>query len=199
MRKQREIVAELTDRQLVLNVYLSQFIMLLLAIILSFFVFDHWIDFLELFQGNLLTVVFLSGAIATVIVMVDLLMERVFPKEWLDDGGINERVFRGLTIPKLFLLCAVVAIAEELLFRAVIQSTFGLIIASSVFALIHIRYLDKPVLFINVCLASFLLGGLFYWTGSITVTIFTHFLIDVILGLIIRNRYLKQVKRSVVK
>ena len=192
MKKQRDIVASLTDKELVLNVYLTQMIMLLIAGVMGFFVFDSLQQFLMLFEVNT-TIVIIGTSIAFAIVVVDLVLEKVLPKQWLDDGGINERVFRNLSIPKLSLLCGVVAIVEELLFRAVVQTAFGLIIASIIFALIHIRYLDKPVLIINVCLASFILGALFYWTGSIVLTIFTHFLIDFVLGLIIRNRYLKQI------
>ncbi|MFC0559840.1 CPBP family intramembrane glutamic endopeptidase [Halalkalibacter alkalisediminis] len=196
MKKQREIVADLTDQELVLNVYLTQVIMLVLALIIGYFVFDRWFDFGLLFKTNLKWMILVGGGVALVVVFTDLILERLLPKEWLDDGGINERVFRNLSIPQLFLLCAVVAFAEELLFRAVIQTAFGLVIASVIFALVHIRYLDKPILFFNVCLVSFLLGTLFYWTGMIMITIFAHFLIDFLLGIILRNRYKKNIEKE---
>jgi membrane protease YdiL (CAAX protease family) len=190
MRKQRDIVANLTDRELVLNVYATQGIMLIVAIIAGFFVFDHWRDVWMLFELNWKMIVVIGGSVGLAVVVLDLILERILPHDWMDDGGVNERVFRSLTIPQLFLLSMVVATVEEFLFRAVLQTAFGLIIASIIFAVIHIRYLDKPVLFLNVCFASFLLGILFHLTGSILVTIFTHFLIDFLLGLIIRNRFL---------
>lgn len=130
-----------------------------------------------------------GGGVAIAIVVVDLILDRMLPKSWLDDGGINERVFKNLSLVELTLLCFVIAVAEELLFRAVLQTAFGLIIASTIFALIHFRYLKKPVLFINVWIVSFLLGVLFHWTGNIGVTIVAHFLIDFLLGLTIRQRY----------
>ena len=194
MKKQRNLVAELTDRELVLNVYLTQAIMLVLALLIGFVVFDQWLDFFLLFETELTWLLLIGGGVALVVVGIDLLLEHLLPKKWLDDGGINERVFRNLSLPQLFILCAVVAFAEELLFRAVIQTAFGLVIASVIFALIHIRYLDKPVLFFNVCLVSFLLGALFYWTEMIMITIFAHFLIDFLLGLVLRNRYKNKIQ-----
>jgi len=194
MKKQRDIIADLTDKELVINVYLTQTIMFVIAVISGFFVFNEWSDFTQLFEINVTLIFLLGGGVALFVVALDLILERILPNNWLDDGGINERVFRNLTTPQLFFLCGVVAFAEELLFRAVLQTAFGLIVASVIFALIHIRYLDKPVLFLNVCLASFLLGALFHLTGLIVVTIFTHFLVDFLLGLIIRNRYRKKIK-----
>ncbi|WP_227936152.1 CPBP family intramembrane glutamic endopeptidase [Alkalihalobacillus deserti] len=191
MKKQRDIIVGLTDKELVLNVYLTQAIIFGIACVAGFFVFDQWNDFSQLFEVNV-KFLLIGGSVALAIVAFDLIFERLMPKKWLDDGGINERVFRTLSIPQLFLLCVVVAFAEELMFRAVLQTAFGLVIASLIFALIHIRYLNKPVLFLNVCLASFILGALFHWTGLISVTICTHFLVDFLLGVIIRNRYQKK-------
>ncbi|GAE25683.1 CAAX amino terminal protease family protein [Halalkalibacter wakoensis JCM 9140] len=189
MSKQSEIVATMTDQELKLNVYLSQMIMLMLAIVLAFFVFPSWDEFSALFELELGLMIGVGGGVAIAIVVVDLILDRMLPKSWLDDGGINERVFKNLSLVELTLLCFVIAVAEELLFRAVLQTAFGLIIASTIFALIHFRYLKKPVLFINVWIVSFLLGVLFHWTGNIGVTIVAHFLIDFLLGLTIRQRY----------
>ncbi|WP_332693454.1 CPBP family intramembrane glutamic endopeptidase [Halalkalibacter lacteus] len=189
MKKQSDIVAELSDRELIMNVYLTQGIMIGLALISGFIVFDHWSEFQGLFKLDIPLIMVVGGSVAFIIVLVDVILERYLPKSWIDDGGINERVFKNISIPNITLLCFVVAVAEELLFRAVIQSAVGLVIASLLFAVIHFRYLQKPVLFINVTLVSFLLGALFYLTGNIWVTIFAHFLIDVSLGILIRLKY----------
>ncbi|MDT8860052.1 CPBP family intramembrane metalloprotease [Alkalihalobacillus sp. MEB130] len=189
MKKQSEVVAELTDHELKLNVYGTQGIMIILAGVFGFFVFDRWEEFTALFQFNINVILLLGGTVAIFIVLIDLVLEKMLPPSWLDDGGINERVFRELSLLELTVLCFVVAVAEELLFRAVLQTAFGLVIASTIFAVIHFRYLHKPILFINVWLVSFLLGALFYWTGNVLVTIFAHFMIDFLLGLVIRHRY----------
>jgi membrane protease YdiL (CAAX protease family) len=191
MKKQSEVAAELLDRELILNVYLTQGIMGGLALILGLIFFDDWNEFTGLFRLEIPFIMLVGGVVALVVVLIDVILEKILPKSWTDDGGINERVFRNITIPTIIILCFVIALAEELLFRAVLQTAFGLVIASSLFAVIHIRYLYKPVLFINVTLVSFLLGALFYWTGNVLVTIFTHFLIDVTLGILIRIKYQK--------
>ncbi|KHF40374.1 CPBP family intramembrane glutamic endopeptidase [Halalkalibacter okhensis] len=189
MKKQSDVVAELTDRELKLNVYATQAIMLIIAGIFGWFVFDSWHEFIALFQVDIGLIIGVGGTVAVVIVLLDIILDRYLPKSWMDDGGINERVFRDLTFFELTILCLIIAICEELLFRAVLQTAFGLVIASTIFALIHFRYLYKPVLFINVWLVSFLLGALFHWTGNVVVTIFAHFIIDFLLGLFIRYQY----------
>jgi membrane protease YdiL (CAAX protease family) len=191
MKKQSEVAAELSDRELILNVYLTQGIMGGLALILGLIFFNDWNEFTGLFRLEIPFIMLVGGVVALVVVLIDVILEKILPISWTDDGGINERVFRNITIPTIIILCFVIAVAEELLFRAVLQTAFGLVIASSLFAVIHIRYLYKPVLFINVTLVSFLLGALFYWTGNVLVTIFTHFLIDVTLGILIRIKYQK--------
>lgn len=196
MKKQHEIIAKLSDREIVINVYLTQAILLFIAFICGWFVFDSWAIFFQLFQLNV-SIVWIGGGVAVFVVCIDLVTERLVPTHWLDDGGINKRVFRSLTTPQLVTLCLVVSVAEELLFRAVLQSAFGLVIASIAFALIHVRYLNQPILFINVCLVSFLLGAMFYLTGNILVTIFAHFLIDLLLGLVINRQFSGEENRNV--
>src|SRR5690625_3487599 len=95
-------------------------------------------------------------------------------------------MFQNRSIGDIFLLALIIAISEELLFRGIIQTTFGYFIASLIFALVHLRYLKKPVLFLSVLLLSFYIGFLFKITGSLLVTITMHFTIDFLLGLMIR-------------
>lgn len=81
-----------------------------------------------------------------------------------------------------------VAIAEELLFRGVLQTSFGYFIASGLFVLVHFRYLKKPILFLSIIVVSFYIGYIFVLTENLVVTITTHFVVDFILGLVIRFR-----------
>src|SRR5699024_12098023 len=86
----------------------------------------------------------------------------------------------------IIIITLIVAISEEVLFRGVIQTTFGYIFASSLFAIIHIRYLKKPILFLLVLFTSFLIGYLFLITENLLVTIVFHFLFDLFLGSYVR-------------
>lgn len=89
-----------------------------------------------------------------------------------------------------------IAFSEELLFRGVIQTHFGLFVASTVFALLHVRYLEKLFLFAMVVLLSFFLGYIYELTNSLWVTIFAHFLIDFVLAVDIRLNYIRNMKQK---
>lgn len=184
--KQAERVKQITVKQLHLSLYLSQLLFLMIALMLSLFLFSGIADWTAQFTVDGKQIILLGVLPAIVLVMIELLCMRVLPKGSFDDGGINEKVFKGQAVWKIFLIALVVAITEELLFRGVLQTTFGLFIASSIFALVHVRYLSKPILFIAVVLISFLIGFVFEWTGNLFVVIAFHFSVDFLLGLYIK-------------
>ncbi|WP_017728086.1 CPBP family intramembrane glutamic endopeptidase [Halalkalibacterium ligniniphilum] len=188
MTRQQRLIEQMTDKEILLNLYLSQAIMFVIAVVLGFFLFERWVDFWAYFHWDVQQIFLFGGGAALFVLLIDFILYRTLPKAWMDDGGINERVFRNRSVPHIFFLAFVVAVAEETLFRGVLQTQFGLFAASAIFALIHFRYLQKPVLFLSVLLISFLLGWLFLVTGNLLVTIFAHFLIDCILGLVIRQK-----------
>ncbi|MET3504496.1 CPBP family intramembrane glutamic endopeptidase [Halalkalibacter oceani] len=194
MTSQKEILASLTDKQLLIQVYVTQGLLLGLSFVIGFFVFDNREAFWALFQNELFPIVLIGGGLALAVIMLDVMLERLLPAEWLDDGGLNERLFRSLTTPRLLLVCATVAVAEEIFFRGVLQTAFGLVAASLLFAVVHGRYLPKPWLFGQVIAVSFLLGLTFEWTGNLLITIFAHFLIDVVVGMLIRARAQKDMR-----
>ena len=68
-----------------------------------------------------------GGGTACLIVLIDLLLMKMLPENQLDDGGINERIFANLSLLHIVILSLVIAISEELLFRGVIQTNFGLL------------------------------------------------------------------------
>ncbi|ASN05485.1 CPBP family intramembrane glutamic endopeptidase [Virgibacillus necropolis] len=186
MRKQRDIIKQLTDRELNVQLIISQFSLVFLSIILSYILFDSFVDWLNYFKLSYYDIVYYGAASGLLIVIIDLVFMYIFPKKYYDDGGINQRIFRDRSVGGIFLLALLVAIAEELLFRGVIQTTFGYLVASIVFALIHFRYLKKPVLFVSILFVSFYIGYIFVLTENLLVTIMAHFIIDFTLGLVIR-------------
>ncbi|GGM22659.1 CAAX amino protease [Paraliobacillus quinghaiensis] len=183
---QAELIAKMTDEQLRVQVYLTQGILLLISCALGWFLYDTFEYFINLFKWNI-SEIFLIGVLpGFLVVAVDISMYQFVPKKYWDDGGINEKIFRSSTVFQIFLLTVVVAISEEILFRGVLQPTIGYITTSLFFAIIHIRYLFKPVLFIGVVALSFYIGWLFELTNNLLVTITTHFIIDFGLALYIR-------------
>lgn len=181
-----ELIQQLSSEDLKKSLIFSQLVLLIISIILSFFLFEYMSDWLALFEWNIQDIVYYGVIPGIIIVTIDIILMKSLPKRYYDDGGINEKVFKDQTIGSIFIIAMIVAVSEELLFRGVIQTTFGYVIASTIFALVHIRYLKKPVLLTSVLFVSFYIGYMFEITENLFVTITAHFIVDFLLGLIIR-------------
>ena len=184
--KQNERIKTLSDQELKRSLLLSQLVFLLIGLILSFILFDSLFDWFDYFKVQPIQILYYGVIPGLIIVMVDIFLIEIFPKRYLDDGGINKKIFKNRSISDIFILTVVIAICEEALFRGVIQTTIGFIPASILFAFVHIRYLKKPVLFISILLMSFYIGYLFEITGNLYVTMTVHFIVNFLLGLMIR-------------
>jgi uncharacterized protein len=184
----KETVAGLTEKELLFHLAATHILLLTISGILGMIVFDSIKEFTELFvwdDQNILTYGLGAGA---AVVALDVVLMKYLPKSYYDDGGLNERIFRNRSVSQIMLIAAVVAASEEILFRGVIQTNTGLIISSIIFAVVHYRYLFNWFLFTNIILLSFLIGFIYMVTHNLAVTIIMHFVIDFILGLIIKFR-----------
>ncbi|MFC9597147.1 CPBP family intramembrane glutamic endopeptidase [Peribacillus butanolivorans] len=194
--KQAELIKQLTDKQLLYNLFLTQIILLTLAFFLGIILFNDRSTFFELFIFNDLNILLFGIPAGIIVILFDLFMMRVTPSSYQDDGGINERIFSSLSYSMIFVVALVVAISEELLFRGVLQTHLGLLWTSIIFAAVHYRYLFNWFLLLNVLVLSFFIGFLFEWTNNLLVTITAHFLIDFILGVLIRRKKAKRVEQE---
>ena len=190
--KQAEAIKYMTDKELLGHLYFSQLLFFIIGVILAFFLFDSWDEFFSIWTFNLVHIFVIGTAFALIVYFADLYLMKNVPKHMFDDGGINEKMFQRRTIPHIFVLAFVIALVEEFLFRGVIQTHFGLVVASIIFALMHIRYLSRWLLLLSVVILSFLLGLIYEYTGSVLVTFWAHFLIDLLLALKIRHDFLKK-------
>ena len=193
--KQAEMIKNISDEVLVVNVFITQGLVLLVAVILGFFLFDDFSEVTSLFQWKDWNILIMGGSVGLGIVIYDLVLMKIVPASYFDDGGINERIFRNLSYFKIFLVTLTIAVCEEMLFRGVIQQHTNVWIASLIFALVHYRYLFNPFLFFNVTLLSFLIGLLYEHTANLYVTITAHFIIDFLLGIYIKVKYRKTIKQ----
>ncbi|RKQ37689.1 CPBP family intramembrane glutamic endopeptidase [Oceanobacillus halophilus] len=184
--KQSEIIKRLSDKELKKQVFLSQGLLLIVGVGLSFIFFDTFADWNSIMGWKPKQILFYGVIPGLGIVLLDIFIMRIFPEKHYDDGGINKRIFKNQSIGFIFVLSSLVAISEELLFRGVLQSVFGYLIASILFAVVHFRYFTKPVLLLSIFSISFLIGYLFEVTNNLYVTIAFHFTVDFVLGLIIR-------------
>ena len=55
---------------------------------------------------------------------VDFVLSRFVSEDSMDDGGINEMLFRKRPVWHIFVIALIVSICEELLFRGAIQHAF---------------------------------------------------------------------------
>ncbi|PRO66784.1 CPBP family intramembrane glutamic endopeptidase [Alkalicoccus urumqiensis] len=179
--------SDLNDRELQLNVVVTQVLFLTVAAV------GAWLFFGDAFhpfsQWNFSRAALFTGAVLAAAVLVfELILWFIVPRRWFDDGGINIRVFRNMPWPALAAVCFLVAFAEEVLFRGVLQEQFGLLAASLLFALMHFRYASKPFLLFVVVLISVSIGVVYEWSGSLAAVVTAHFIIDLVLAGIIRLR-----------
>lgn len=185
------MIKRLPDRDLILNLYFTQFLLALAALVIGWYLFDGWTPFFNLFQWLPISIFGYGGGLAAFVIALDFCLMNWLPEEKYDDGGINERIFSILSVPHIFLAAWLIAFVEEILFRGVLQENLGLIFASLIFAVLHVRYLRKIVLFAVTVGLSFMLGLLYWYTDNLFVTISAHFIIDFVLGVMIRLKHKK--------
>nr|WP_239454508.1 CPBP family intramembrane glutamic endopeptidase [Bacillus suaedaesalsae] len=188
------MVKQLSERELLFHLYVTQLILIITSAVLSLFLFQDVNAFQAIWELNIRDILFYGGLTGSLVVIIDFILMKVLPEHFFDDGGINEKVFQHRSIIHIFFLSWIIAISEEWLFRGVIQTHFGLVFASLVFAMLHVRYLRRWFLFTIVMTLSFILGLLYEYTESLWVTIFAHFLIDFIFGVKIRLDYVRKQK-----
>jgi membrane protease YdiL (CAAX protease family) len=175
---------DIDDRTLLLNLYLTQFITLLIGVIILFFQKPKLSSILSFENG--MQIMLWGVGFAVLVIVVDIGISRFVPENLTDDGGMNKRLFADRPIWHIVIICFIVAICEEVLFRAAIGGAIGPYWTSILFALIHVRYLQHWIMTGLVFSISYGLGLIYEITGSLWVPIIAHFVIDLIMGLIIK-------------
>ncbi|MFD0048554.1 CPBP family intramembrane glutamic endopeptidase [Actinomycetes bacterium NPDC127524] len=186
--KQAELIKQLSDKQLIYNLFITQLILLAAALLLGLFLFPDIASFTALFRISDINIAVIGLPAGAAVVAFDIIMMKAIPASWQDDGGVNERIFKSLSYPLVPAAALIVAFCEEVLFRGVIQTNIGLVWTSVIFALVHYRYLFKLYLLVNIAGLSFFIGWIYSVTGNLMVTITAHFIIDFILGIILKNK-----------
>ncbi|GIP20142.1 MULTISPECIES: CPBP family intramembrane glutamic endopeptidase [Paenibacillus] len=178
---------QINERLLLINLYITQCLALIIGLVIIFFQKQNLLSLFNLTAGGM-NVVYWGAGLAGIMFVVDLLLSKVIPEESMDDGGINELLFRNRPVWHIVLIAFFVAICEEVLFRGAIQHAFGPYWTSILFAMIHIRYLKHWIPTGWVFLSSYGLGYIYIHSGTLWAPILCHFLIDLVSGLIIRFR-----------
>lgn len=186
--KYRDLINGLSDKELLLHLYLTQIILLVITFLLGFLLFDHF-SFMQAIDFSDYRVWLIGVPAGAVVVIADIFLMKWLPSSFYDDGGLNDRIFKNRSVIHIAWIAAFVALSEELLFRGVIQTKVGLILASLIFAIIHYRYLFNWFLFSNIVILSFFIGFIYDWTNNLAVTMIMHFIIDFLLGLYIKYKH----------
>lgn len=177
---------QLTDKLLLINLYITQGITFIIGLVWILLQGRNPIEVLN-FPSSVQFVIWGLG-LAGVMLICDFLLTWVVKEGSMDDGGINDMLFRKRPVWHIVLISAMVAVCEELLFRGAIQHAFGPYWTSILFALIHIRYLRHWIPTGWVFLSSYGLGYIYMVTGTLWAPILCHFVIDLFSGLVIRFR-----------
>jgi uncharacterized protein len=195
--KYQELINDLSERELLLHLYITQTILLSLSLILGWFIYkDIW--FIEaFFNWNDTSILSMGLLVGILVVILDLLFMKILPKSFYDDGGLNERIFKNRSIFHIAFIALIVAFSEELLFRGIIQTHLGLMAASVIFAIIHYRYLFNWYLFANIIILSFVIGYIYHLTENLAVTFVMHFIVDFLLGsfIMVKNKKITEQRK----
>ncbi|MDW4527194.1 CPBP family intramembrane glutamic endopeptidase [Rossellomorea marisflavi] len=187
MQKQGDILKGLSKKQVTFHLMFTQCLLIAVSIGLGYMLIGDLDQWLKQFDFHM-DVLWIGGAFGILVVTADLIMMKLLPSRYYDDGGVNERIFADRGFFEIMVLAFIIAVSEELLFRGILQFHFGLMVASIVFAVIHIRYWAHWFLIVNVLTLSFVMGIIYDQTGNLLVTIVMHFVIDFLLGLYMRHQ-----------
>lgn len=176
-------VNHMSERSLLINVYLTQAIVFAVACLLLW-----WQDrfSLSLWSVSSWRVIVYGLLVGLFILFADLVLTFAFPRRMTDDGGINEKLFRQRPLWHIFVITAVVAFCEELLFRGAVQPLIGIFGTSVLFTLIHYRYLRRWMMVSFLFLISLLFGIATELTGTLVAATIAHFTVDFLLGVLMR-------------
>lgn len=176
-------VNHMSERSLLKNMYLTQAIVFAVACLLLW-----WQDrfSLSLWSVSSWRVIVYGLLVGLFILFADLVLTFAFPRLMTDDGGVNEKLFRRRPLWHIFVITAVVAFCEELLFRGAVQPLIGIFGTSVLFALIHYRYLRRWMMVSFLFLISLLFGIATELTGTLVAATIAHFTVDFLLGVLMR-------------
>ncbi|MVP00075.1 CPBP family intramembrane glutamic endopeptidase [Paenibacillus lutrae] len=177
-------VDELSDKVLLLNLYATQVLILIIGVVMLLIQQTDMKTLLSFKPGW--GILLWGGGLALLVVAADLIVTRFVPEDVMDDGGVNKRIFAKRPLWHIAVLCLVVSVCEELLFRGAIQHYLGPYWTSILFAAIHVRYLQHWLMTGLVFSISYGIGWIYVHTGSLWTAICAHFIIDFISGCILR-------------
>ncbi|NLL51134.1 MAG: CPBP family intramembrane metalloprotease [Peptococcaceae bacterium] len=180
---------DLSKKVLLLNIMLTQAILLVIAIAIKFF----WAQHLSL---NLLLEIRITPGIIAVLLLgillllfLQLLFYKYVPRHELAEE-LNRMLMEKFSLSELCFIFFTGALIEEFLFRFLLQSLLGITLTSLIFALIHVRYISKKYMLLEVFLLSVILGIIFEATSMFYVPVVCHFVLNILTALLIKKGFI---------
>lgn len=180
-------IRDIDEKLLLINLYFTQGLILLLAVLLIWWNRISLADMFGTIPGTGAAIVTYGILCAALVLLTDFALGRFIPDHVTDDGGINEKIFANRPVWHTAIICFVVSVCEELLFRGAVQHLIGAYWTSVLFAAIHVRYLQHWLMTLLVFGISYALGWIYMQTGTLITPIIAHFTIDFVLGYYLRG------------
>jgi len=181
---------QISKKMLLLNIILSQAILVLISAILIGLIFPEVQieNMLRISCRSVHLLVFLAGS--ALLLGLQLLFHYYISKDHLTEE-INILLVNTFSLPELAGIFFFGALTEEILFRGILQPVLGILAASLLFTLIHFRYLKKVFLILEVFLMGLILGSAYFLTGTVWVPVFCHFTVNILTACLIKKGYLQ--------
>jgi hypothetical protein len=176
------------DRVLLLNLYVTQGLVLGLALLIIWLGKGSVAGLFAVRAQDAGIAVVHAMAVAALVLAADGMLSRLAPGMMKDESGIDEKLFAGRPLAHVAFICLMAAVSEELLFRGALQPLIGNFWTSALFAAIHVRYLRHWLPTLTVFAASLALGWAFARTGTLVAPVTAHFLIDMVNGYMLRRK-----------
>ena len=165
---------ELSKRVLLINIVISQVLVVGLGLLLINTLFQD-ISLLYLFRLEVNTTIIGIVIIGSgLLILLQLLFHKFLTSEKLFDE-INLILIDRFNLRELFLIFLFGSIAEEFLFRAILQPELGIWITSILFTITHYRYYKKFYILAEVFFMSVILGYTYAFTSLLWAPIVCHF------------------------
>ena len=160
-------------------------------------------------QGNLLEILTIPaepenlsfllaiGALGTgVLLIINYFFEEFF-KSFVALKALLTRLLGPCSVGAIFYLSLISSIGEELLFRAAIQPSLGLVLTSFLFGLLHIGPGGGGISSWSLwaIIAGLLLGWMFQETGSLIPSLLCHFAVNFVSLMQLKRSYKKSMAR----
>ena len=169
----------------------ASFIFLAFALILYYFVSTFYNKhFVGIYPVNLSLHSFMTlFAILFLQLALMFLSFKFIPKKYLYEKAIRDLACEN-SLAFLLLIFLLNSLAEELIFRAILQENFGILLASILFTLAHIAYYKKVFLLSFVFVQGLLLGLLYELTNSLLFCVLSHTVFNFLTVYLIKRKIL---------